>query len=340
MLTKPDLAEDKIAACVQANYGLPVRELAFLPLGADVNTAVYHLLTPDATPYFLKLRRGPFAAVSIALPRFLRDRGLSQVIAPLPTRAGPLWATLEAYTAVLYPFIAGQDGYQIALTDEQWVAFGAAQRRIHTAVPPPALHRQLRRETYTDKFREAVRRFLAQVDRQETFVDAIAAELAAFLRAKQDEIEYLCRRADQLAATLQAQPPELALCHADIHAGNLHISPGGAFYLVDWDEALLAPKERDLMSIGGGLMGNWRSAEAETAVFYQGYGPASLNTAALAYYRYERIIQDIAAYCQELLLTSAGGEDRPQSLHYVKSNFRPDGTIAQARAADARLDQS
>jgi len=337
MLTQPDLDEDKIAAGVQANYDLHLREVAFLPLGADVNTAVYHLLTRDNTPFFLKLRRGHFAEVSIALPRFLRDLGIAQMIAPLPTRAGQLWAALEGYTAVLYPFIAGQDGYHVALTDGQWVEFGAALRRVHTAVLPPALLSQLRRETYSAKFRETVRGFLAQVERQETFVDAIAAELAAFLRAQQDEIVHLCRRADQLANNLRKQPPKLALCHADIHAGNLHITPGGAFYLVDWDEALLAPKERDLMSIGGGLMGSWRSAEAETAVFYQGYGDVPLHATALAYYRYERIIQDIAAYCEELLLTAVGGEDRPQSLHYVKSNFRPAGTIAQARAADALI---
>ncbi len=336
MLEKPDIADETIITGIQLNYGLTIHHLAFLPLGADVNTAVYRLHTPEDTLYFLKLRRGPFAEVSIILPRFLHDLGIEQIIAPLPTRAGQLWTAMEGYTAVLYPFIAGEDGYHVALPDRQWVAFGAALRRVHTAVLPPHILAHIRRETYPATFRTAVRGFLAQVNREEPFVDAIAAELAAFLRARQDEIEHLCRRADDLAHRLQVQPPELTICHADIHAGNLHITPDGAFFLVDWDEALLAPKERDLMSIGGGLMGGWRSAAEETAVFYQGYGAVPLNAAALAYYRYERIIQDIAAYCQELLLTAVGGEDRAQSLHYVKSNFAPNGTIAQAQAADAR----
>jgi spectinomycin phosphotransferase len=54
----------------------------------------------------------------------------------------------------------------------------------------------------------------------------------------------------------------------------------------------------------------------------------------LAYYRYERIIEDIAIYCEELLLTDEGGEDREQSLRYLKSNFLPVGTIEIAYRAD------
>ena len=45
------------------------------------------------------------------------------------------------------------------------------------------------------------------------------------------------------------------------------------------------------------------------ALFYQGYGQAAVDQTVLAYYRYERIVQDIAAYCQQLLLTDEGGAD-------------------------------
>ena len=42
---------------------------------------------------------------------------------------------------------------------------------------------------------------------------------------------------------------------------------------------------------------------------------------------YERIIQDVAVYCEQLFLTNEGGEDREQALHYLRSNFWPNGTI-------------
>ena len=84
-------------------------------------------------------------------------------------------------------------------------------------------------------------------------------------------------------------------------------------------------------------MGNWRPPEEEELLFYQGYGKAQIDPRALAYYRYERIIQDIAAYCEQLLLTAGGGEDRVQALRYLKSNFLPNNTIEIAYNSDKTL---
>jgi spectinomycin phosphotransferase len=112
------------------------------------------------------------------------------------------------------------------------------------------------------------------------------------------------------------------------------IDPNGLLYIVDWDAPLWAPKERDLMFAGGGLGAGWLTPVAEEAAFYEGYGSTALNSVALAYYRYERIIQDIAAYCEQLLLSDEGGDDRPQSFRYLASNFLPDSVLAIAMRAD------
>lgn len=75
-------------------------------------------------------------------------------------------------------------------------------------------------------------------------------------------------------------------------------------------------------------------SQKETTLFYQGYGPAQVDREALAYYHYERIVQDVAAYGEQLLLNEAGGEDREQSYRYFCSNFLPGREIDIARAAD------
>ena len=72
--------------------------------------------------------------------------------------------------------------------------------------------------------------------------------------------------------------------------------------------------------IGGGIGGVWNTPREE-ALFYRGYGPAEIDPMALAYFRYERIVQDIAAYCEELLLTDEGGADRPAGLRHLMSSF-------------------
>ena len=67
------------------------------------------------------------------------------------------------------------------------------------------------------------------------------------------------------------------MCHADLHAGNILIDANGAFYLVDWDTLILAPKERDLMYAGGGQFGEARTPQQEEALFYQGYGQTQID---------------------------------------------------------------
>ena len=333
MLEKPDIEENRIAECLLAEYGISASRLLFLPLGSDINTAVYRVFVDNKTSFFLKLRKGQFNPTSVSLPRFLSGLGIPQIIPALETTSGRLWGKLDAYKTVLYPYIEGRDGYEVQLSDRHWRELGTALNRIHNAVLPPALLSGLRSEDFSPHFRQGVKSFLSSLDKVISD-DPITIELAAFLREKQAEILDLVERAEQLAQIVQKQPLAFTVCHADLHAGNIFIAAGGSFYLVDWDEALLAPKERDLMFIGGGLLASGLTAQQEEALFYQAYGQTNVNRPALAYYRFERIIQDIAAFCAQLLLTDAGGADRQQALIYLKSNFLPGNTIEIARQSD------
>jgi spectinomycin phosphotransferase len=123
---------------------------------------------------------------------------------------------------------------------------------------------------------------------------------------------------------------ESVVCHGDLHAGNILIEASGALYIVDWDDPILAPKERDLMFAGAGLWGGWLEPSEEATLFYEGYGPVQIDPIALAYYRYERIIEDITAFSAEIYSTGQSQEDREQALRYLKSNFLPGGTIELA----------
>jgi spectinomycin phosphotransferase len=189
------------------------------------------------------------------------------------------------------------------------------------------------RETFSPKWREIVKRFMARNER-DTYADPVAAQLAVFLQSKRAEVLDLIERTERCAHTLQAHSPEFVLCHSDLHAGNVLITKDGALYLVDWDAPILAPKERDLMYAGGGQFANTRTPDEEERLFYRGYGQTEINYTALAYYRYERIVEDIAVYYEQLLLSNAGGADREQALRWLMSNFEPNGTIEIAYRSD------
>lgn len=335
MLEKPKLADEKVSACLQVAFALHVVQLEFLPLGADPNTFTYRAMAADENAYFVKLRRGAFDEISVALPKFLSTRGILEIISPLETHNGKLCAPLDPFNVIVYPFVNGKNGYERELSEAQWRALGTALAKIHRAELPFALARQIHRETFSAEWRERVKRYIAQVDGLNSN-DRVVQESAAFLKMKRAEILELVARAEQLAHALETQPLEFVLCHADLHAGNVLLDENGALYLVDWDAPMLAPQERDLMSIGGGLFGAARSAEQEQALFYRGYGETMLNHAALAYYRFERIIQDIAVEWEQILSPDVSEPDRARELYFLKSNFAPNGTIELAyRAAQS-----
>jgi spectinomycin phosphotransferase len=334
MLEKPDLKDERIIACLKDEYGFLAAQVSFLPIGADQNAAVYRIAANDGARYFLKLRGGDFEETSVSLPKYLSDQGIEQIMAPLTTTTAHLWTSLDAFSVILYPFVEGHNGYEVRLSDRHWREFGTALRSIHTVAVPPALLVCIPLETYTPQWREVVRAFLARVE-DDRFDEPVAAKLAGFLRAKRDEILDLVTRAERLAQALQARSDQFVLCHSDMHAGNVLIEDNGAFYIVDWDNPILAPKERDLMFIGGGQGFVGRTAREEEDLFYEGYGQTQIDPIALAYYRYERIVQDIAVFCGQILLKDQGGKDRAQSLQYLMSNFLPNGTIEIARRLDS-----
>ncbi len=333
MLEPPALNTQRIIACLRDAYGLAGAQIAFLPLGADANAAVYRVIAADGAAYFLKLRRGDFDEIAVALPRFLSDQGIGQVIPPIPTQEGQLWADLAPFRAILYPFVAGRNGYEAELTDQHWITLGATLGAIHALRLPLALAQRIPQESYSPRWRAVVRVFLARAE-AETFADPVAARVAALLRDQQAAIHDLLTRTERLADLLRSDPSAIVLCHSDVHAGNVLLALDGSLYIVDWDNPVLASKERDLMYAGGGQFGDRRSPGEEERLFYQGYGAAAVDYRALTYYRYERIIEDIAAFCEQLLLSDAGGEDREQSLRYLASNFLPNGTIAIAYRGD------
>ena len=84
MLTKPDISDDTIIACLHDHFGLPTSHVTFLPLGW-VNNALYRVIADSGTAYFLKLRRGLFDEVAVAVPAFRHAHGIRQVIAPIAT---------------------------------------------------------------------------------------------------------------------------------------------------------------------------------------------------------------------------------------------------------------
>lgn len=332
MLEKHVLSDPVIINCLDTHYGIKVATLTFLPLGADVFSAVYKAQTLDQTSYFIKLKHGHHHDISVEIVELLKNVGIQQIISPIKTIHGRPSQYIDDFTLIVYPFINGQDGFNRSLTEDQWMTFGKTLRQLHELEVPLSFQSRIRRETYSAKWRKDVRSIYAHVEAKPT-VDEIALKLQKFMKKNMPSIRRLVNRAEELGGKLQNHSPHFVLCHSDIHAGNVLMNGDAVIYLVDWDEPIMAPKERDLMFIGGGV-GNVWNQPLEEKLFYKGYGKVEINPTVLAYYRHERIVEDIAIYSQELLLTTAGSINREEMYRHFIAMFEPQGVVEIAFSTD------
>jgi spectinomycin phosphotransferase len=240
-------------------------------------------------------------------------------MAPIATTSQGLWVNRQGFAWTLYPFVEGHNGFTTPLSDAQWIALGRSLRAVHAAALPLALNRRVPREDYAPRWRDIVKMFDTQIGTR-SYDDPVARRLAEFWRSKRPEIRVLVDRADQLGRALQERAVPLVLCHSDLHAGNVLLGANDELTIVDWDEPILAPKERDLMFVGAGIGATWDDPH-EAALFYQGYGAAEIDQLALSYYRYERIVADLATYGKEIFGMQGSAEDREHGLRGLMGQF-------------------
>jgi spectinomycin phosphotransferase len=335
MLEKHPLSDSLIISCLNTHYGIESTSLVFLPLGADMNASIYKAEAIDQKSYFIKLKLGHHHDISVEIVELLHSDGIEQIIPPIKTMHGKATQRIEDFTLIVYPFVDGQDGFHRNLTDDQWIMLGRALRQVHQFEVPQPLQNRIRKETYSSKWREFVRSFYGHVE-AEPNTDEIALKLQKFMKENILIIRRLVDRAQQLGEKLQNHSPKFVLCHSDIHAGNVLMEGNNAIYIVDWDEPIMAPKERDLMFFGGGVGNVWNKPQEEK-LFYKGYGNVDVDLTILAYYRHERIVEDIAEYSRELLLTTARGKDRPEMYRHFIDMFAPQGVVEIAFKTDESL---
>lgn len=326
MREDPGVDAGKIAACLNAHYGLHVASITFLPIGYDLNAAVYNVVSGDGTSYFLKIRFGPVDGLSLLVPRTLLDRGIRNVLAPLATRSSALWCPLDGFSVVLYPFVSGENAAVTGLSDGQWRDFGSTLQAVHSSGLGEHFRGRLPVETFGLPSAALVRRLLALVDDTE-FESPNAARFAVFWREHAARVRRMLVRAEALGTRLRSKSFEFVLCHADIHAANILVGGDGRIYLIDWDGPLIAPRERDLLFVVGSKIA--RSVEPrEEVLFFEGYGPVEIDPVALVYYRYERIIEDIGEIGKSIFLDPNVGEQmRAEEADLLMSFFAPGGII-------------
>lgn len=321
---KEPIQEQQILELLKVNYGIDAQSAQLLHLGADANALVYKASAKSNT-YFVKIKYGNLEEVHLSILCLLHDAEINEIIFPITTVEGNLLNRQDNFKMIVYPFVDGQNGFDKKLTKTQWIELGKTLKKIHTLSIPADLQQQLRKETFSAKWREIVRSLYPVIESQVSD-DEISKALKNFFKLNSDAIHRLVDIAKELSKKIQSDVNQYVLCHSDIHAGNVLITSDNSFYIVDWDDPMMAPKERDLMFIGGGVGNVWNLPQ-EKAYFYEGYGDVDIDETLLSYYRHERIVVDIAEFCQDILSNNHSDQSRLVMLNHFKAMFEPNGVV-------------
>ncbi len=334
MLEKPNLEDALIIDCLQAAFGFAVETLEFLPVGNDPTAWVYKVSTVSR-PYFLKVKRGDVPPSTVHVPRGLYEAGIQQIVTPVPNHSGELWTPLAGFNLILYPYIDGRSGMEIGLSSEQWTKLGAILKRIHQTRLSPQIDTIVPRESFVpnSKWTAALLAIEPKLI-QHAFNTPYEAELAIFWREHAAEIMRINERTHELGQLLKARSLPFVICHADIHTANILVKSSGQLYVVDWDGTIFAPKERDLMFI----IGEKNHPSPHERAFLSGYGSADIDWQAMAYYRYEWVIQEIAEYGELIFLTANIGDvTAADALSGFKQLFDAGDVVEQAYKSENAL---
>lgn len=329
MREQPHIPEKLLLACLRESYNLNPVTLEFLPRGHDYSAGVYRVVGGQGSAFLLKVASRPLYEPACLVPALLWEQGITSVVVPIPTENGALWAKLADWTVIVYPFIVG-DTSLTGMTDEQWKEVGMIFRRIHQAQLPPAGFFSPRKETFDPAgYSWLVREFESQLQHARDSGSASSRALRASWVSHQRTIHEAIDILEKLAAELKAQTLPYVICHADLHPANLIRDASGQVFVIDWDEVMLAPQERDFIFI----------REPEADAFWDGYGEREIDWPALTYYLWERVVQDAIAYAHDVCFRDDLGEESKADLarKFHETLSREGGNISAAYQASAHL---
>jgi spectinomycin phosphotransferase len=329
MREQPGIPDERLRAYLQDHYDLYPVTLEFLPVGHDYNAGVYRVVSEQGTAYLLKVTSRPLYEPRCLVPRYLNDLGITSVLAPIPTRSGALWTQLEEWTMIAYPFIEGDTSWT-GMTNEQWKEVGAIFKRIHQVMLPPVGFELLRKETFDPtEYARWVRAFETQhLHSRHDGSDSWRALRASWV-AHQSMIHKAVTSLEKLAEVLRSRALPYVICHADLHPANLLRDRHGHVFVIDWDEVMLAPKERDFIFI----------REPPADAFWEGYGGIEIDWTALTYYLWERVVQEVIACAGDVYFRDDLAEESKEDLvQLFDDTLAEEGsTIKATYAAAAHL---
>lgn len=298
-------------------------------LGADARADLARVTTADGRAYAAKTSSGPQPGLVVA--DLLARAGVPGVPTPERTRDGGLTSPGPAGTRLsLVRWVPGARVLDVGLRPHEWVRLGELLGGLHSVPTDDAALAGLPAEEHDPTAVVAQARAFDEVLASAARAgDPMVAELTEVWRTAGPLVLAAADRAERLASSTSWTGARYVLCHTDPHHGNLLVDGDGEVWLIDWDDAMLAPREADLMFVVGGVFSHSPITDDQVRWFFDGYrsstglGHTDLDADLLAYLRCVRALVDVLDFAQVVVEPSAPDERRRSALGIAYASVVP-----------------
>jgi len=132
-----------------------------------------------------------------------------------------------------------------------------------------------------------------------------------------NKIVFSLQRFKELQKYTKSTNKAMVICHTDLHGGNLMMDNQGNLYILDWENALIAPPEHDLFF----FTGDERFWNVFLPLYERQFGPLSIDIEVLRFYYYRRTLEDIAGFVLRILQGDGGEERDREDIEWLKGNL-------------------
>src|SRR2546425_1354463 len=312
MLAESNIDESLLKDVIRDKFGIRLVNLTLVPKWEAARG--YMIESSNHKSFFLKIYwddKIPDSAFMFADDLFARA-GIVNIAHPIPTSHGQMRIQIRDLQIALFDWISGETAQEHKLTDKQLERLGELLAKIHQS--KTIIGEYSVKETFEIPFKD---RFLAIFDSMSKIAGKSTkykTKLKLFLEPHRQEFTRESETLEKLQRKVKAMKPEFVNCHGEPSPGNILSSDNGEDHLLDWDEPIFAPKEKDLLFF-----------KDNVEPVMKGYSVFSRDTVidqdVLEFYGHMWNLGEIAYYGSKLLFENHGDAQNQIWLDNLKGGW-------------------
>lgn len=295
--------KEQIKTLLQNEYDIQPTEMTFIPVGEE---SISYKITDGKKIYISKYNAdiSTFDQTEKTHQLLLELSNNSFIVPPVESKESKTVYPIENGIVSIFPFVEGPMVVE-ENTDFHEELVGKLTEIITLLYSmTPSIHTDLKKEDFHNQFAE---KFSIVMNKAKHDMNK---KYAAIAMQNEKKIQGIIEEYSKLGAFYKQHSPKLTLSHGDISGLNI-IQITGDIRLIDWDGAMFAPKERDLIF----LLDN---PNFDKKNYLETIGESHIDSKLISYYKLQWALDSIVLNLYNLATTNINEVDAFVKLAEVK----------------------